>query len=288
VSSAALALVLLAAVIHASWNLLAKQADDKLAFLWCGSLVSTVVYLPLGVWLALAHPVPASGWAVVGVSAALEAGYYWWLARAYRHGDLSLVYPVARGSAPLVVPLFATLFLGERLSALAALGIALVVGGVIALHLPSFGRKGLAAFARAAGQPGTRYALVAGVFIAAYTTLDKRGVELVQPLLYCHLLFVGLTIALLPLLRVGRVPVAAEWRSHRVPIVVIGLVVPLTYGLVLLALTLAPVSYVAAAREVSVVVAAVLGALVLREPYGPQRLLGSALIALGLGLLVVG
>jgi len=288
VSSLALALVLLAALVHASWNLLAKQADDPLAFLWCGALVSSVVYLPLGLALALTQTAAPGGWAVLGVSVLLETGYYWWLSQAYRHGDLSLVYPIARGMAPLAVPLLAALFLGERLSAEAALGIVLVVVGAASLHLPTFGRKGWAALARAGRQAGTRYALLAALFIASYTTLDKRGVTLMHPLLYGYLLFLGLTVSLVPVLRARGTRPRAEWRRHWPRIVAIGVLSPLSYGLVLLALTLAPVSYVAAAREVAVVIAAVLGTWVLHERYGRQRLAGSALIAGGLGLLVVG
>jgi drug/metabolite transporter (DMT)-like permease len=288
VSSLALALVLVAALVHASWNLLAKRADDPLAFLWCGALVSCLIYLPLGAALALTQPAEPLAWAVVLVSGLIEAGYYWWLSQAYRHGDLSLVYPIARGTAPLVVPLLAALFLGERLSAVAAVGIVLVVGGAVTLHLPAFGRKGWAGLARALRQPGTRYALFAGLFIASYTTLDKRGVTLMHPLLYGYLLFVSLTAILVPVLHVRGTRPLVEWRRHWPRIVAMGVLSPLSYGLVLLALTLAPVSYVAAAREVAVVIAALLGTWVLHEPYGRQRLAGSALIASGLGLLVVG
>ena len=103
-------------------------------------------------------------------SALIEAAYYFWLSQAYRYGDLSLVYPLARGSAPLFVPLFAALFLGERLSAPAALGVLLVVGGVIALHLPGLGRKALQTLARRLRQPGTRYALLSGG--ASFTVSD--------------------------------------------------------------------------------------------------------------------
>jgi drug/metabolite transporter (DMT)-like permease len=288
VSGLALGLVLLAAGIHASWNLLAKQADDKLAFLWCSALVSAVLYLPVGVWLLLAYPVPPLGWAVLGGSSLLEGAYYWGLAQAYRHGDLSRVYPIARGTAPLLVPLLAAIFLGERLSLLAAGGVALVVVGVLTLHLPALSWRGVRALVGAFGELGTRYALLTGLFIASYSTLDKRGVALVQPALYSYLLFCGISLALLPLLVWQGTPVAAEWGRSRRGILVVGLLGPVSYGLVLAALTLAPVSYVSPAREVSVVIAALLGAYVLHEPYGRPRLVGSALIAGGLALLVLG
>ncbi|MFN8634035.1 MAG: EamA family transporter [Chloroflexota bacterium] len=287
-SPLALACVLLAAVSHATWNLLARRADEKLAFLWCGNLVASVVFAPLGIWLLATHPIPPAGWGVVGMSAVLEALYYWTLAQAYRYGELSLVYPIARGTAPILVPVLAMLFLGEHLSGLALSGIGLVVVGTVAIHTRALGMPTLGAVAGVIGQLGTRYALLTGLVIATYSALDKYGVSLVTPLLYGYLLFCGLTLILLPAMLRQRTAVLGEWQRHRGSIVVVGLLAPASYGLVLLALTLAPVSYVAAAREVSVVLAALLGAVVLREGYGRQRLLGSTAIAAGLMLLVLG
>ncbi len=288
VSGPALALVLLAAVAHATWNVLARRADEKLAFLWCSTLASSVLFLPVGTWMLLTQPIPLAGWGVVGISALLEALYYWTLAQAYRYGDLSLVYPIARGTAPILVPILAVLFLGERLSALAAGGIGLVVIGTVALHVRQIGWPTVGAFAEIAGQLGTRYALLTGLVIAAYSSLDKYGVTLVSPLLYGYLLFVGLTLALVPLMSRQWGAVSTEWKLRRWSVLAVGVLAPVSYGLVLLALTIAPVSYVAAAREVSVVLAALLGALVLHEGYGQQRLLGSVAITAGLALLVLG
>ena len=284
----ALGLVLLAAAAHATWNLLARRAEEKLAFLWCSTLVSTVLLAPVGAWLLVTEPIPALGWAVVLLSAGLEALYYWTLAQAYRHGDLSLVYPIARGTAPILVPVLAAVFLGEWLSELAAAGIGLVVVGTVAIHTRRLGWPSPGAIAEVVGQLGTRYALLTGLVIAAYSALDKYGVSLVRPVLYAYLLFAGLTVTLVPLVLRQRAAVSSEWKLRRGSIVVVGLLAPASYGLVLLALTLAPVSYVAAAREVSVVLAAVLGTVVLGEGYGRQRLLGSVAIAAGLMLLVVG
>ena len=171
---------------------------------------------------------------------------------------------------------------------MAAGGIALVVFGTVAIHTRRLAWPSVGAIADVTGQLGTRYAVLTGLVIATYSALDKYGVTLVTPLLYGYLLFVGLTVALGPLALRQRRAVATEWKLHRGSIVVVGLLAPASYGLVLLALTLAPVSYVAAAREVSVVLAALLGAVVLHEGYGRQRLLGSTAIAAGLMLLVLG
>src|SRR5215204_2125789 len=154
-SGVALGLVLLAAMTHAVWNLLARRADEKLAFLWCSTLVSTVLLCPIGVWLLLTEPIPLAGWGIVVVSAGLEALYYWTLAQAYRYGDLSLVYPIARGTAPILVPVLAMLFLGERLSALAMAGIGLVVLGTVVIHTRRLGWPNLGAIGEVMGQLGT-------------------------------------------------------------------------------------------------------------------------------------
>jgi drug/metabolite transporter (DMT)-like permease len=244
------------------------------------------VFLPLGGWLAATQPIQPPGWAVVTLSAVLEAVYYWSLAQAYRYGDLSQVYPVARGTAPLLVPLLASVFLGERPSPITVAGIVMVVSGVMLLLVPAVDWAGLRSLLR--GSRGTLYALLTGAIIATYSIVDKRGVALVSPPLYAYLLFAGLTVALLPLILPQRAAVVGEWRRHRVPILAVGVLTPLAYGLVLVALTITPVSSVAAAREVSVVIAAILGAVLLHEPYGRRRVLASSGIAIGLGLLVLG
>src|SRR5439155_26721176 len=125
---------------------------------------------------------------------------------------------------------------------------------------------------------GTRYALLCGVCVAAYSILDKRGVAYVHPLLYAYCLSLGATIGLVPLILPLRQAVAAEWRRRPRHVVGVGLLSPLAYGLVLVALTFSPVSYIAPAREVSVVIAALMGSLILREPSGRQRLFGAALV----------
>jgi drug/metabolite transporter (DMT)-like permease len=289
VDALALGLVLLAAFTHASWNLLAKQAQDKLAFLWCALLVSSIVFLPLGLWLALSRPVSMLGWSIVVVTCVLETAYFWALSQAYRFGDLSLVYPVARGVGPLLVPLLGVIVLGERLAWLAVVGIALIVLGVVVSHLPSLSRSGLRTLAGALTQRGTRYALLTGVCIAAYSIVDKVGVSLVPPLLYAYCVHIGSALGLAAIvLGRNRSAIFTEWQRNRGNVAVVGILSPLTYVLVLSAMTFTPVSLVAPAREISVVIGALLGAVVLHESYGQERLLGSAFIAAGLVLLVAG
>ncbi len=285
----ALLLVLTAALIHASWNLLAKQAADALAFLWGAMLASSILFAPIALWLGLLQPIPPHGWGIVLLTSLFETAYFWFLGHAYRSGDLSLVYPVIRGISPLVTPVLGVLLLGERLSASAVLGIVLVVSGILVAHLTGFNWATVSRLARALEAPATRYALASGICTAAYSIIDKVGVSVVLVPLYTYLLYLGATIGVgcLLLPRHSRA-VVAEWRRNSSRVLVVGILGPLTYGLVLWALTFTPVSYVAPAREVSVVIAALLGAMVLGEAYGVQRITGSVLIGSGVIFLAAG
>jgi drug/metabolite transporter (DMT)-like permease len=203
------------------------------------------------------------------------------LVQAYTHGDLSVVYPVARGTAPLLVALCAPALLGERLTPLAILGVASVGGGIAWLGLSA---------RRAAGTfRGLLWALATAGTIAAYSMLDKVGVARTHPLAY--------VIVVLGLNGVGMTPYVlwqrdrrhlwAAWRETWPTAVMGGLLSLVAYLLVLTAMRLTQVSYVAALRETSVVFAAALGARVLGEPYGGRRIVASAVVACGLFLLVL-
>lgn len=278
-SSLALALVLTSAVFHAVWNLLTKESEDKLLFLWWMLGVASVLFLPLvvlGPWPFISR----QGWSYIVASGAIHTGYYIFLSGAYERGDLSLVYPLARGSSPLLVVACAFLFIGERPSGPGLLGIGSVVLGLLLLH-----RSPTGGFDLLRG-PHVPRALLTGMTIAAYSTVDKLGVALVHPfpyLVYFHVVsFLLLTpwviatrgkgslLNLWP--RRGKVTIAAGFQY-------------LAYVLVLSAMTLAKVSYVVAAREVNVVFGAVLGVWWLKEKYALQKLVASAFVALGLVLI---
>lgn len=278
-SSLALALVLTSAVFHAVWNLLTKESEDKLLFLWWMLGVASLLFLPLvvlGPWPFISR----QGWSYILASGTIHMGYYIFLSGAYERGDLSLVYPLARGSSPLLVVACAFLFIGERPSGPGLLGIGSVVLGLLLLH-----RSPTGGFDLLRG-PHVPRAFLTGMTIAAYSTVDKLGVALVHPLpylVYFHLVsFLLLTpwviatrgkgslFNLWP--RRGKVTIAAGFQY-------------LAYVLVLSAMTLAKVSYVVAAREVNVVFGAVLGVWWLKEKYALQKLAASAFVALGLVLI---
>jgi drug/metabolite transporter (DMT)-like permease len=272
-SAGVLLAVLLGALLHASWNLLIKAADDArlaTAGVYIGGGVIAVLLLPL-----LPPPAPAS-WPYLGVAAALELLYGMLLASAYRVGDLSYAYPLMRGSAPLLVAIGSGVLIGEQLSRATWLGVALVSCGIFSMIFD----------ARARGHPAaaTRLALLNAIVIAAYTTVDGIGVRLsAQPLTYS--LWLSLLIAVpwssWVAARRGRYR-AAQLRRQIGPAALGALCSVAAYTLALWAMTRAPVAAVAAVRETSIVFGTLLGALVLHERV--SRVRGVAAVAIALGV----
>ena len=126
-------MVLVAAFLHASWNYLAKKSNNKIAFIWWAILFSTIFFLPMFIYFWPAVSISPAGWACIVATGILHAFYFWFMGGAYERGDLSLVYPLSRGTGPMLVPILAVLFINEQLSLPGVLGIALVVGGIAAI-----------------------------------------------------------------------------------------------------------------------------------------------------------
>jgi drug/metabolite transporter (DMT)-like permease len=288
VSGTALALVLSAALLHATWNLAVKGVSDgadRVAFVWVYIVASSVLWAPIAVvWVIVAGERPAWSWLVGAVvSALLHIVYQLVLQRGYAEGDLNLVYPLARGAGPMLTFLVAVTVLGEHPRPLEVVGVLGVVAGVVLISL-----GGRATHARA----GVVWGLTTGATIASYTLWDSHSVNAlaVPPVPYFAL---GLLLQLpfLGVLLVRRQdpsPVREVWASARRPILVVAACSPLAYVLVLRAMQLAPVALVAAGRESSIVVGAVFGWLVLREPRPARRLVGAVVVLAGIGLIAVG
>lgn len=273
----AIGLLTCAAAIHALWNLLAKNSVNKQVFLWLVSVAVVPLFLaPVILWY---QPIAPIGWALVAVSGTLQAAYTLVLGRAYQSADLSLVYPVARGSAILFVTVFAALALGEAIAGLSVLGSVLVVAGIAVAHSGQFERGKLVASVRGSI---SWWALLTGVVIASYSTVDKLGVQYVDPFIYVYLgqLVSGALIAPWMVLK-RRAEVLIEVRHGLWRIIVVAVMTIGAYGLVLFTMRTNNVSAVASVREMSVVFGALLGALVLREPFGREKIAGAVLIFLG-------
>ena len=281
-SGAALALVLGSAVLHASWNLLAKRAKGGVEFLWLFALLTIAVYGPVAViYFVLVRP--ELTWQHIGlalVSSAIHVGYFICLQRGYRAGDLSLVYPLARGSGPALATVLAILLLAERPGELALLGTVLVVFSVFIL---SGGRTILDPKQRTA----VLYGLATGAFIATYTVWDGLSVGHLgaAPVLFTFTGEVGRVALLAPVALKRRAVVADVWRTHRWEALGVAVLSPLAYIMVLTAMQFTPVSLVAPTREISILIGTLLGTRLLHEGDGRRRLVGAALMVGGVVLL---
>lgn len=274
-SPAALLLALGAALMHAGWNALAKRGGDPLAFLFCAGSLGALFYLPGALYVLWARGFPPAALPFVIATVLLHAIYFFALGQAYRVGDLSLVYPVARGTGVALVPIFALLLFEERLSPLGTAGVALVVLGIFSLHpRPGTGRARLSA-------PGTGWAFATGLAIAGYSLVDKAGVARLHPLPYITLMEVGAALVLMPAVLPKRDVLRREWRTNWRTIVLVAAMSPGGYLLVLFAFQLSKTGYVVAAREVSIVFSALIGGFLLREGALARRLAAAAMVAAG-------
>jgi len=219
------------------------------------------------------------------LSGALVSIYFVVLSHAYEAGDLSLVYPLSRGIAPILTLAWSVLLLGERPSSLGLAGIALVVVGAYVLHLRSLSRAGLVEPFHALRSRPSRLAILTAIFISLFCVVDKAGVSLIEPLAYASLAFYARSIFLGSyVLKARRGHVREAWREGRRALAIAGLATPLNYILALVALKLTYASYMVAIRQSSVVFGVLMGSILLGEAHGRPRLVGSLLILTGVTL----
>jgi phosphonate utilization associated putative membrane protein len=279
--------VLFGALLHAAWNALIKSGRDKALDTALVHSVGIFIAVPLVMVTGLP---PMAAWPYLAASLLIHIGYYIALSGAYKHGDLSLTYPVMRGCSPLLVALGSLSFIGEAISATAWAGVALLCVGVVTLGLsPSAlrendeGRRGKA----------LAFALANAAIIALYTVIDGLGVRISgDALAYVATLFLfdGIPFLLLVLWRrPGQRRAALAYMAGRWKLALVGSAASLgSYGIALWAMTRAPIAIVAALRETSVVFAALIGALFLREAFGWQRAAGTLVIVAGVVMLRLG
>ncbi|HEY3334789.1 MAG TPA: GRP family sugar transporter [Candidatus Limnocylindrales bacterium] len=285
----ALAAISLAAVLHAAWNILLKTAGDPLRMATAGVIAASAILVPLVAagWFLARPSIPVGAWVVGIVSGAIEVAYFVFLAAAFRRGDLSVVYPLARGFAPLLAVGIGVLVLGERLSPGAWIGVGLLLAGLLVVQRPW--RLVRTAAARddrlAAG-----FALLTGAMIATYSALDRVGVQLAPAWFYAGILWPVCAIGLAavawvrPRMAGGRYA-AGDEPLDRPRAIVGGLLTFSAYGLVLAALSRAALAIVAPLRESAVVLASAWGVVRLGEAADRRevafRLAGSALVLVG-------
>jgi len=268
----ALVLALAAAFVHALWNILLARARDVEAATAVALVTAEVVFAPVA---AVTWDVHASVWPYVVAGGILQLAYFALLATAYRFVPLAVVYPIARGGAPVLVLLIGVVVLGHATTSTQVLAVALVVTGIVLV-------RGL----RHPDRRGVAFGVVIAVCIASYTLVDKEGVKHAEPISYLELLMIGPTVVYAA--AVVRLRGAAAVRRAVGPAsIVAGVCTFGGYALVLAALQRAPAASVAAVRETSVVIATILAAVVLHERVGALRFAGAVLVVAGVALLAV-
>lgn len=292
---AAIGLILLAAFSHAAYNYLGKSSRDTTVFLWWSVALGALIY---GGWLAvsgLGFAFAPSSLPFYLLSGIAELGYFATLVRGYAQGDLSLVYPLSRGSAPLFVTLWSALAMGERLPWLGYLGIALMIAGVYVASLTA-GEAGIGtAFSLQTllvpfRNHAARWALASAVFIAIYSLSDSQAIKTTAPLVYNFWVYFGniFTWALVMWQLDKNAPVIGELRANWKRILIAAVLTLGAYALVLIAQTMTSTSYVVAGRGTSVVIGALLGAHALKEGFGTVRILCALMMVVGLVLIATG
>lgn len=273
-----LPLVLVAAVFHATWNALLKASENPLALAARAVTLGTVASLPpvAAAWLLNGRPgLPLAGWLIALGSAGLELVYFITLSTAYQRGELSVVYPIARGTAPLLAVLVGLTLLGERLHAAAVFGVVCLLAGIWAVRRPANAGSALGP------------ALLTGVMIAAYTSLDRIGVRLGPPWLYGWLLWLFGAIFLVAFTTIRRVPGSGLTNEPGISLLV-GVLMTAAYFMILFALSVAPLAIIAPLRESAIVLVTAWGIWRLRERRGARiRVAGALAIVAGIALLTI-
>ena len=293
----ALALLLTAALLHAGWNFALKRSTDRQLTIWWAMVASSVCALPL---ILFGPQLPARAWALAAVSAVVEAVYLLTLSIAYRHGDFSVVYPIARGAAPAFLTIWATLFLSQPPSAVGLAGILVLVAGLITV-----GASGAPTAGSFRDLSGVGLALFVALSISVYSVIDGAAVQFAPAVPYTALVFALTTLAMAPFVLLparsrnldgsskdgeglsGPRRAWAAWLAGWPKMTLIGLMSLAAYALVLIVYSFVPVSYAGAIREVSVVFAALAGWRWLGEGFGRRRLAGSAVIFAGIVIIAL-
>jgi len=267
----ALLLLILSALLHAAYYGFYKRSADKQVFVWWFLLVAVAVYSPT--LILNRSGIAAWGWLCLLLSGLLDTAYFVSVGKAFEEGDLSVVYPLARGAPPLLITLGGVLFLGERLTMWGLAGILLVTASLYLVNVRS--RTDLLRPLRSLRERPSQWALLASASVSIHSVIDKVGLRYVEPLTYGYLTLLLILLSFTPyiLLTKHRTHLTAEWRVSKLGI---GVAIRMSY-----------VSYAGSVRSVNVIFGALLGALLLKEPYGAVRVLASSLVFVGVLLIGV-
>lgn len=276
----AFVLIIISAFMHATWNYLAKRSEGSFTFVWLYMVVSLIVYAPFVVLIVIFQGITI-GWLEIGLiagSAIIHLAYALTLQKGYTVGDLSLIYPVARGTGPMLVAIIAVFIYDEQLNVVGIIGISLIILSVFILT------GGLNVLKQSTSILPLAYGLLVGIMIAAYTLLDKGAVSvfLISPLLLNYGSIIGQLILLSPFAKKHWKMVKADWKNHRKEAIGIGVLNPLAYILILTTMIFTPVSHVAPVREVSILIGTVMGMRLLSEGFGKRRIIAAGIMLVGI------
>ena len=277
----AIGLLLVSAALHTTWNLLLKQGGERYMATWWAMLVGSALFLPALFFTGLPAHVT---WVMMFISAFFEAAYFVVLAYAYNDADFSLVYPLARGSAPALIALWSVLFLREKLTAGGVVGIVILIAGLMIV--------GASGWFRMDGRPhwrGILPALLVALCISIYTVIDGAAVKLTSPIAYAALIYFVSSAYMTPFIvsRHGWLSLKEEFRAHGGRLASIGALIVTAYFMALWAYRISAVSYAGGIREVGIVMGAVAGWRFLGEKFGSWRIFGSVVIFSGILVIAV-
>ena len=277
----AVLLVVLSSGMHAYWNLLLKKSKDMEVFVWCFLIIIILIFSPLFCVSVNNINISPIGWLCIVSTGLVKTFYFISLSNAYRKDDLSFVYPIARSAPIIFVFIGALLFLGETPSVSGIVGMILILLGVYTIHVDSLG--GFFSPLRSLNRESAKWALITALFITLYSIIDKIGVGYVDAFTYIFLMFVFMFIFLTPhvFFIKNKTMIKTEWNSNKKDIVTAGILNFCTFYMILIAMSLANLSYIVALREISIIFGVILGAMVLKEEYFSIRLTGSILIVIG-------
>ena len=286
----ALALLLGSAILHTTWNLLVKQAGEKLMASWWGILIGSLLFVPaLFVW---GWPAPGI-WVYILTSALMGASFFFVLPLAYNDSDFSVVYPMARGAAPALIAVWSVLFLHEQLSPGGVTGLLVIIAGLMIVGGSGwFAQRAVGISALSMVRPsvkGVWPALLMAVIISVYSVIDGAAVKLTNPVPHAALIYFVSAAYLTPYVfaKHGWNELRQEFKSYHWRLVLVGALIVAAYMLALWAYRLSSVSYVGAIREMNVVIGALAGWQLLGEKFGPVRVAGSVVIFAGIVVIAV-
>lgn len=281
----AVIIIVISAFMHATWNYYAKISNGGKAFVWLYQAIGAVLYAPIVIVFFFTQDLSLT-WLEIGfmiLSGVLHLSYSLILQKGYKEGDLSLVYPVARGMAPIIVSVFAVIIFNEHISKLGMVGIALIIISVFIIS------GGLKVFKSRKASISIIYGLLTSLAIASYTLFDKGAltVMMISPLLLHYGSIVLQLLILTPFMKDNWKQVRHDWMYYKKEAIGVGVLQPFAYILILITMTFTPVSYVAPVREISIVVGALLGTYLLKEGFGQRRLIASVIMFIGIAIIAL-